>query len=197
MAALEVYCRRGAWNGVVDGRAGPFVRPAAPLPDGAGTMTGMQKIKVLMVCLGNICRSPTAEAMLRHQVHAAGLDGRVEVDSAGTADYHVDSPPDRRAVAHGERRGLRMQQLRGRQVERADFDRFDFILAMDADNLANLQRLRPAGSRAEVSLLLSYAPETGEREVPDPYYGGADGFERVLDLVDAACEGFLAKVLAG
>lgn len=150
------------------------------------------KIRVLMVCLGNICRSPTAEAMLRKKVHEAGLDGRIEVDSAGTADYHVDSPPDRRAVAHGERRGLRMQQLRGRQVERADFDRFDWILAMDEDNLANLARIRPAGSRAKVALLLSFAPQAGAREVPDPYYGGADGFEHVLDLVEAAADGFVA-----
>ena len=152
------------------------------------------KLRVLMVCLGNICRSPTAEAMLRHKVHLAGLDDRVEVDSAGTADYHVRSPPDRRAVAHGERRGLKMQHLRGRQVERADFERFDFIFAMDDDNLANLQRIRPAGSRARVALLLSQAPNAAVREVPDPYYGGPEGFETVLDLVDSACEGFLAKV---
>jgi len=154
------------------------------------------KIRVLMVCLGNICRSPTAEAMLRKKVHEAGLDDRVEVDSAGTADYHVDSPPDRRAVAHGERRGLQMKQLRGRQVEVADFDRFDFILAMDEDNLANLRQLQPAGSRAEVALLMSYAPRAGSAEVPDPYYGGADGFEHVLDLVDAAATGFISMVVS-
>ena len=152
------------------------------------------QIRVLMVCLGNICRSPTAEAMLRLKLREAGLDDRVEVDSAGTADYHVDSPPDRRAIAHGERRGLRMQNLRGRQVERADFERFDFILAMDEDNLADLQRVRPAGSRAQVALLMSFAPQAGSRVVPDPYYGGADGFERVLDLVDAASEGFIATL---
>jgi protein-tyrosine phosphatase len=154
------------------------------------------KIRVLMVCLGNICRSPTAEAMLRHKVHEAGLDDRIEVDSAGTADYHVDSPPDRRAVAHGEKRGLVMRHLRGRQVVRADFDRFDFILAMDADNLANLRRLQPPDSRAKVALLLSYAPQTGAREVPDPYYGGTDGFETVLDLVDSAADGFIAAELS-
>jgi protein-tyrosine phosphatase len=152
------------------------------------------KIRVLMVCLGNICRSPTAEAMLRKQVHEAGLDDRVEVDSAGTADYHVDSPPDRRAVAHGEKRGLKMKHLRGRQVSRADFERFDFILAMDDDNLAGLQRIRPAGSRAKVGLLMAYAPGAGSREVPDPYYGGAEEFERVLDLVDSAADGFLASL---
>ena len=158
--------------------------------------TPSDNIRVLMVCLGNICRSPTAEAMPRHKVHAAGLDHRVEVDSAGTADYHVDSPPDRRSVAHGERRGLRMKHLRGRQVEKADFDRFDFILAMDEDNLMNLERLRPEGTRAKVALLMSYAPDTGSRVVPDPYDGGADGFETVLDLVDAACEGFLTKAVS-
>ena len=151
-------------------------------------------VRVLMVCLGNICRSPTAEAMLRKKAHEAGLDGRIEVDSAGTSDYHVDSPPDRRAVAHGERRGLRMQQLRGRQVERADFDRFDWILAMDEDNLAHLERLRPAGSRAKVALLMSFAPDAGAREVPDPYCGGADGFEHVLELTAAAADGFIASV---
>ena len=136
--------------------------------------------------------SDERKAMLRKKVREAGLADRIEVDSAGTADYHVDSPPDRRAVAHGEKRGLAMRNLRGRQVERADFDRFDFILAMDADNLANLQRIRPAGSRAKVALLLSYAAGTGAREVPDPYYGGADGFETVLDLVVAAADGFIA-----
>ena len=149
-----------------------------------------------MVCLGNICRSPTAEAVLRKKVHEAGLDDRVEVDSAGTADYHVDSPPDRRAVAHGEQRGLAMKHLRGRQVSRDDFDRFDFILAMDEDNLANLKRIRPPGSRAKVALLLSYAPRAGVREVPDPYYGGADGFEKVLDLVESAADGFIASALS-
>ncbi len=152
--------------------------------------------RVLMVCLGNICRSPTAEAVLRKKVHEAGLDDRIEVDSAGTADYHVDSPPDRRAVAHGEKRGLKMNHLRGRQVGREDFDRFDFILAMDADNLADLERIRPAGARAKVALLLSYAPQAGAREVPDPYYGGAGGFEDVLDLVESAADGFIASVLS-
>ena len=156
----------------------------------------VNKIRVLMVCLGNICRSPTAEAMLRKKVHEAGLDGRIEVDSAGTADYHVDSPPDRRAVAHGERRGLAMKNLRGRQVGRDDFERFDVILAMDEDNLADLQRIRPPGARARVALLLSYAPHAGAREVPDPYYGGPDGFETVLDLVDAAADGFIAATLS-
>jgi len=150
-----------------------------------------RRIRVLMVCLGNICRSPTAEAMLRRKVHEAGLADRIEVDSAGTADYHVDSPPDRRAVAHGARRGLEMTHLRGRQVERADFDRFDIVLAMDEDNLMNLERIRPPGSRAKLALLMSYAPQAGSREVPDPYHGGAQAFERVLDLTAAAADGLI------
>lgn len=150
--------------------------------------------RVLMVCLGNICRSPTAEAMLRKHAHEAGLDGRVEVDSAGTANYHVDSPPDRRAVAHGERRGLAMKHLRGRQVSRADFDRFDYILAMDDENLADLQRIRPVGAPAKLGLLMAFAPETGAREVPDPYYGGGEGFEKVLDLTDSAAAGLLTAL---
>jgi protein-tyrosine phosphatase len=159
-------------------------------------LSSSKTTRVLMVCLGNICRSPTAEAMLRKKVHEAGLDGRIEVDSAGTADYHVGSPPDRRAVAHGERRGLAMAQLRGRQVSRSDFDRFDVILAMDEDNLAGLHRIRPAGSRAQVALLMSYAPQAGSREVPDPYYGDPEGFETVLDLVESAADGFIASIVS-
>ena len=149
-----------------------------------------------MVCLGNICRSPTAEAMLRKQVRDAHLEHLVEVDSAGTADYHVDSPPDRRAIAHGERRGLAMKNLRGRQVSRADFERFDFVFAMDEDNLADLERLRPAGSRAKLGLLMDLAAQPVTREVPDPYYGGAAEFDRVLDLVDAACAAFIESLRA-
>ena len=156
-----------------------------------------EKIRVLMVCLGNICRSPTAEAMLRKQLRDARLEHLVEVDSAGTADYHVDAPPDRRAIAHGERRGLAMKGLRGRQVARVDFERFDFVFAMDEDNLEQLARLRPAGARAKLGLLLDLVPELGEREVPDPYYGDAAEFERVLDLVDAACAAFVATLRAG
>jgi protein-tyrosine phosphatase len=150
-----------------------------------------------MVCLGNICRSPSAEAMLRLRAAEAGLGERVEVDSAGTGDWHVGDPPDRRAIAHGERRGLAMQPLRGRQVTVADFERFDHILAMDEDNLANLKRLRPPGSKARVALLMSFAPQAGACVVPDPYYGGADGFEQVLDLVDVAASGFLATIPRG
>jgi protein-tyrosine phosphatase len=139
-------------------------------------------MRVLMVCLGNICRSPTAEAVLRAKLDAAGLGQRVAVDSAGTGDWHVGSPPDARSQRHAAKRGYDLSSLRGRQVAEADFHRFDLILAMDEDNLADLQRLAPEGhSRAEVRLFASI-------EVPDPYSGGAAAFEQVLDLVEAASD---------
>ena len=154
----------------------------------------MDRIRVLMVCMGNICRSPTAEAMLRWHVEEAGLADVVEIDSAGTLDYHAGSPPDWRAIEHGERRGLSMRSLRARQVREADFERFDYIFAMDESNLAELRRLAPRGGRARIALLMDCAPEAGIREVPDPYAGGARDFERVLDLVDLACAGFVATL---
>jgi protein-tyrosine phosphatase len=147
-------------------------------------------MKVLMVCLGNICRSPTAEAVLRAKLEAAGLADRVAVDSAGTGSWHIGSPPDERSQRHAARRGYDLSALRGRQVATQDFHRFDLILAMDEDNLADLQRLVPdGGSRAEVRL---FAPV----EVPDPYVGGASGFERVLDLVESASDAWVKNLAA-
>jgi protein-tyrosine phosphatase len=154
---------------------------------------GGAPVRVLMVCMGNICRSPTAEAMLRKLAAEEGMPF-VEIDSAGTHDYHVGAAPDRRAVAHGRAHGLEMAALRGRQVEAADFTRFDFLLAMDRDNLEGLERRRPPGATAQVALLLSFAPAIGADEVPDPYYGTEDGFERVIALVEAGCRGFLRYV---
>ncbi len=143
-----------------------------------------------MVCLGNICRSPTAEAVLRRKLHAAGLGARVEVDSAGTGSWHIGSPPDARAQRHAARRGYDLSGLRARQVSADDFQRFDLILAMDRDNLADLQRLAPdEPARAELRLF-------AEVEVPDPYAGGPDGFERVLDLVEARCDAWV-QILSG
>ncbi len=139
------------------------------------------RLRVLMVCLGNICRSPTAEAVLRHKLAVAGLDGHVEVDSAGTGSWHVGHPPDLRSQQHAQRRGYDLSTLRARQVSEADFDRFDLILAMDEANLAELVQLRPAASRAELRLFAG-------RPVPDPYTGGPAGFEQVLDQVEAASE---------
>jgi protein-tyrosine phosphatase len=147
-------------------------------------------MRVLMVCLGNICRSPTAEAVLRAKLDAAGLGQRVAVDSAGTGDWHVGSPPDPRSQRHAAKRGYDLSSLRGRQVAEADFHRFDLILAMDEDNLADLQRLAPEGrSRAEVRLFASI-------EVPDPYTGSAAAFEQVLDLVEAASDTWVKNLAA-
>jgi protein-tyrosine phosphatase len=143
---------------------------------------------VLAVCLGNICRSPTAEAVLRHKLEALGLAEHVEVDSAGTGGWHVGDPPDLRSQRHALRRGYDLSSLRARRVSELDFERFDLILAMDEDNLAELERLRPTQGRAELRLFAG-------RSVPDPYSGGPSGFERVLDLIEAASDG-LARELA-
>lgn len=150
--------------------------------------------RVLFVCLGNICRSPTAEAVFREQLRreAAGL--AVEVDSAGTHGYHAGEPPDARAIAAAARRGIDMSDLRARMVEPADFERFDLVLAMDEQNLRRLHRLAPAEHRHRLRLFLEYAPGLGRRDVPDPYYGGETGFEEVLDLVEAASRGLLAAL---
>lgn len=159
-------------------------------------MTGVPvaPTRVLMVCMGNICRSPTAEAVLRTQAALRGMAQRVEVDSAGTHGWHAGEPPDARAQAHGARRGYDLAPLRARRVQAADFERFDLILAMDRDNLANLLAARPAGVETRVELLLRYASRHAVDEVPDPYYGAADGFERVLDLVEDACDGLLTHL---
>jgi len=144
--------------------------------------TPMPEMRVLMVCLGNICRSPTAEGVLRAKLDRAGLGARVQVDSAGTGSWHVGEPPDGRAQRHAAKRGYDLSRLRGRQVAEADFVEFDFILAMDEANFVDLQRLAPAGwTRAELRLF-DHAP------VPDPYTGSAADFERVLDQIEIACE---------
>lgn len=150
--------------------------------------------QILFVCMGNICRSPTAEAVFRDVVRREGRNFDVVIDSAGTHAYHVGEPPDNRAIAAARRRGIAMQDLRARVVTREDFLRFDLVLAMDEENLAHLVRIAPAGQRQRIQLLLDYAPEAGMREVPDPYYGGESGFEQVLDLVEEAAHGLLAAL---
>jgi protein-tyrosine phosphatase len=152
------------------------------------------KVKVLFVCMGNICRSPTAEAVFRHQVERAGLDEHIQIDSAGTHDYHIGAPPDPRTRAAAQLRGYDMSALRGRQVGREDFSRFDYVLAMDENNLAILERLRPRDAKSHQGLFLEFASRHNEREVPDPYYGGEAGFERVLDMVEDAGEGLLKHI---
>ncbi len=151
-------------------------------------------VSVLFICMGNICRSPTAEAVFRHYAENAGLAGQILIDSAGTHDYHIGAAPDLRAQRAAQQRGYDMSGLRGRQVEEGDFHRFDYVLAMDRANLAILQRLVPSASDAQVRLFLEYARHHAEREVPDPYYGGVDGFERVLDMVEDAAEGLLQHI---
>jgi protein-tyrosine phosphatase len=151
-------------------------------------------ISVLFVCMGNICRSPTAEGVFRHQVKQAGLAHLVVTDSAGTLDYHVGDPPDPRAQAAAARRGYDLSRLRGRQVTRQDFERFDYLLAMDRNNLAHLHRLGPQDHRAKAQLFLEYATNLDLREVPDPYYGPPAGFERVLDLAENASRGLLVHI---
>lgn len=150
-------------------------------------------MRVLFVCLGNICRSPTAEGVLRHKLREAGLEGRIEVDSAGTGGWHVGKAPDERARRAAQRRGYDLGALRGRQVALDDFVRFDLILAMDNSNLQHLQRLRPAGAAAELDLFLRRY-RLNLDEVPDPYYDGEAGFERVLDLLEQGCDALLAEL---
>ena len=146
--------------------------------------------RVLFVCLGNICRSPTAEAVFRQRVQAAGMTGQIDIDSAGTGDWHIGKAPDRRSQQFAARFGYDLSPLRARQVSEEDFREFDYILAMDLANLADLQAIQPPDSRARLELFLAYS-EADEDEVPDPYYGGDEGFLRVLQLVESASDGLL------
>lgn len=152
------------------------------------------KVKVLFVCMGNICRSPTAEAVFRRYVEQAELAAHIHIDSAGTHDYHIGAAPDPRTQQAARQRGYDMSKLRGRQVEVADFARFDYVLAMDMANLSILERLCPHDAQSHLGLFLEFAARHVEREVPDPYYGGADGFERVLDMVEDAAAGLLQHI---
>ena len=149
---------------------------------------------VLMVCMGNICRSPTAEGVLRHLVQRDGLQDMVHIDSAGTLDYHVGSPPDARSQRHALMRGYDLSNLRARQVSRRDFEAFDLILAMDWQNLQELRELCPAEQRHKLRRLMEFAPAGWGDVVADPYYGGHDSFEAVLDHVEQACQGLLDHV---
>ena len=151
--------------------------------------------RVLFVCMGNICRSPTAEGVFRRLVDQQGLAGKITVDSAGTHDYHIGDAPDARSQAAAARRGYDLSALRARQVVRDDFRTFDYVLAMDKINLGLLQGICPDEYRSRLKLFLEFADDGVLREVPDPYYGGAQGFEQVLDLVENAARGLLREII--
>jgi protein-tyrosine phosphatase len=167
------------WDGSARGLAGH---------DGA-------RVRLLFVCLGNICRSPTAEGVMRKLVNDAGLGERIEVDSAGTGSWHVGEPPDARATRAARHRGIALESV-ARQVSPRDFEEFDLVLAMDGENVRNLHRLaRDDAARAKVRRLREFDPAAGaELDVPDPYYGGTGGFEEVLTLVHAACAALLEQL---
>jgi protein-tyrosine phosphatase len=156
----------------------------------------MNTVSVCFVCLGNICRSPTAEAVMRAQLDAAGLQDRIVVDSAGTGDWHVGEAPDERAQAAALRRGYDLSALRARQVAEEDFDRFDLLLAMDGENLRALRRLCPPRHQPKLRLLMEFAAQPAVSEVADPYFGGGEGFEQVLDQCEEACRGLIAHLRA-
>ncbi len=149
--------------------------------------------RVLFVCLGNICRSPTAEGVFQQAVVRAGLDGRVTIDSCGVGDWHVGKAPDPRSQAAARQRGIEIGHLRARQLKVSDFHEFDYVLGMDRENLAAMRALQPANSQAQVGLLLDYAG-LPQSDVPDPYYGGDEGFEQVLDLIERASQGLLDEL---
>ncbi|MEA2405738.1 MAG: low molecular weight protein-tyrosine phosphatase [Thermoleophilaceae bacterium] len=155
--------------------------------------------RILFVCLGNICRSPTAEGVMRRLVADEGLEGRIEIESAGTGGWHVGAPPDERATEAARQRGIVLDGA-ARRFDAEDFDSFDLIVAMDGENRRDLLRLAPDDqARAKVRLLREFDPRSrggGDLDVPDPYYGGGDGFEEVLDLVDAAARGLLEEIKA-
>lgn len=155
---------------------------------------GDKKIHVLMVCMGNICRSPLAHGLFEALVAQEGLADVIIVDSAGTHAYHVGESPDPRSQQTAQRHGIDLSQQRARRVSRDDFEQFDYILAMDHDNYHSLMGSAPDEHQHKVRLFLEYAPQRREREVPDPYYGGPDGFEHVYELVEAAALGLLADI---
>lgn len=152
----------------------------------------LERKSVLFVCLGNICRSPTAEAVFKKRAKDAGLS--VWCDSAGTGGWHHGDSPDKRAMAAGRKRGYSFAGQSARQVEPTDFEIFEYVLAMDAQNLLDLQDICPPQYRSKLKLFLDFAPHTDAREVPDPYYGGAEGFDHVIDLVEMASEGLIVEM---
>ncbi len=155
---------------------------------------GGESVSVLFCCMGNICRSPTAEGVFHRQVVAEGLKDRIRIDSAGTHDYHIGYAPDPCSQAAAAARGYELGHLRARQIALHDFAGFDYILAMDKGNLAALRRVAPAEYRSKPELFMAYGVRRSVIEVPDPYYGGPEGFELVLDMAEEACAGLLSTI---
>lgn len=154
-----------------------------------------KKVRVLFVCMGNICRSPTAQAVFEHLIASKGLDHRIYADSAGTHAYHIGEKPDARSQKTAKKRQIDMSSQRARRVEQDDFDTFDYVLAMDEDNYLALESIASPKQRERLHLFMNFAAYRNETEVPDPYYGGTHGFERVFDMVQDASEGLLDEIL--
>jgi protein-tyrosine phosphatase len=154
-------------------------------------------VRLLVVCLGNICRSPLAEGALRSRIQSSQIAGEVEVDSAGTGDWHVGQPPDQRAIECAKRHGVDISMLRGRQVRASDFEDFDWVLCADAENLRNVRDLAPPHARHKVALLMEWARVEGSSSIPDPYTGGNEHFEEAWRLVDAAAQGAVTRLCGG
>jgi len=151
-------------------------------------------VKVLFVCMGNICRSPTAEGVFRHIVNQSSLEKHIHIDSAGTHAYHIGNPPDSRAQAAADERNIDLSSQRARKVKTEDFDEFDYVIAMDDSNISDLEYICPSAQQEKLHLFLSFAKDIQSHEVPDPYYGGSRGFEDVLDLVEQASTGLLKAI---
>ncbi|MCU7846071.1 MAG: low molecular weight phosphotyrosine protein phosphatase [Candidatus Thiodiazotropha sp. (ex Monitilora ramsayi)] len=157
-------------------------------------MNDKKKIRVLFCCMGNICRSPTAQGVFRALIEREGLGSRILTDSAGTIAYHVGEPPDRRARETATKRGIDLSDLRARKAMEEDFERFDYVIAMDRANYHDLQEICPPGRQDRLYLFMDFAPHLPEDEVPDPYYGGVAGFDRVFDMVEQASLGLLQHI---
>ncbi|MFZ6843346.1 low molecular weight protein-tyrosine-phosphatase [Undibacterium sp. RuTC16W] len=160
-------------------------------------MSSEKKLAILFVCMGNICRSPTAEGVFRARADAAGLGHQLQLDSAGTHAYHIGEQPDLRSQEFAMKRGIDLSGQRARKVVADDFGKFDLIIAMDKHNLAMLEKICPAAYQHKLSLMMSYATHSDADEVPDPYYGGARGFDQVLDYIEDASDGLIEVLKIG
>ncbi len=159
-------------------------------------MSDQKKVSVVFVCMGNICRSPTAEGVFRHAVKQRGLSDQIRIDSAGTHAYHIGESPDSRSQSTALSRGVNLSAQRARKVEGTDFDRFDYVIAMDRSNLENLKNLQQSNQSAKLHLFMEFANDWDNQEVPDPYYGGDNGFDQVFDMVQSASEGLLEYIVS-